>query len=200
MPVEARAIGYVQHLDMQALSNLADRIEGEIYMVINPGAFVYRDSVLAYVDAPPIEDGEEVSTTDAVRGAVTVGDERNFDQDPRFGLVVLSETGQRALSPAVNDPGTAIDVIGRATRLLTQWAEPTKDQDPQFSRVYIPALAAEDLFEDAFMTVARDGAQQVEVQVTASKSLAALAGSVMPRSARPLPARPHWRCRVPKRR
>ena len=175
-PVEANSIGYVQHLDMQALSALADRIDGEIYMVINPGAFVYRDSVIAYVDAPPIEKSEDMPLPeDTLRGAVTIGPERNFDQDPRFGLVVLSETGQRALSPAVNDPGTAIDIIGRATRLLTRWAEPIKDQDPQFSRVYVPALSAEDLFEDAFMTVARDGAQQVEVQLRLQKSLAALA-------------------------
>ena len=175
-PVEANTIGYVQHLDMQALSALADRIDGEIYMVINPGAFVYRDSVIAYIDAPPVEDSEDMPLPeDTLRGAVTIGPERNFDQDPRFGLVVLSETGQRALSPAVNDPGTAIDIIGRATRLLTRWAEPIQDEDPQFSRVYIPALTAEDLFEDAFMTVARDGAQQVEVQLRLQKSLAALA-------------------------
>jgi uncharacterized membrane protein len=37
-----------------------------------------------------------------------IGDGRLYDDDPRFGLVVLSEIAGRALSPGVNDPGTAI--------------------------------------------------------------------------------------------
>ncbi|WOD15884.1 DUF2254 family protein [Paraburkholderia kirstenboschensis] len=32
----------------------------------------------------------------------------------------------RALSPAVNDPGTAIDVIGRAMRIFSIWAQSGK--------------------------------------------------------------------------
>lgn len=50
--------------------------------------------------------------------AFLIGDERTFDDDPRFGLVVLSEIASRALSPAVNDPGTAIDIIGTFVRLF----------------------------------------------------------------------------------
>ena len=180
VPVEADAIGYVQHIDMQALSRLAERIDGEIHLLLNPGAFVHRDTVIAYLDAgktEPHEDEDEEEDEermDALRYAVTVGNVRSFDQDPRFGLVVLSETAQRALSPAVNDPGTAIDVIGRATRLLSKWSEPVEDQELKFSRVFVPALTADDLFEDAFMSIARDGAAQVEVQLRLQKCLAAL--------------------------
>ncbi|THV13448.1 DUF2254 domain-containing protein [Rhizobium rhizophilum] len=174
IPVEAGAIGYVRHIDMQALSSLAESIDGEIHLLVNPGAFVYRDTKIAYLDAPKAEPHEDMEPEDVTRQSVTIGNERSFDQDPRFGLVVLSETAQRALSPAVNDPGTAIDVIGRATRLLSQWSEPAEDQEPQFPRVFVPALAADDLFEDAFMTIARDGAAQVEVQLRLQKSLAAL--------------------------
>ena len=49
---------------------------------------------------------------------------READLRPRpvFGLCVLAENASRALSPAVNDPGTAIDVIGRGVRLLAQRA------------------------------------------------------------------------------
>lgn len=174
-PVMAGAIGYVQHIDMQALSTLAERIDSDIHMLVNPGAFVYPDSVVAYLASSLAVKEDALAPEDALRRAVTIGNERDFDQDPRFGLVVLSETAQRALSPAVNDPGTAIDVIGRATRLLSRWAEPIEQQEPQFPRVLVPALTAEDLFEDAFMTIARDGAAQVEVQLRLQKSLAALA-------------------------
>lgn len=172
--VNAGAIGYVQHIDMQALSKLADRIDGEIHLLLNPGAFVYRDTTIAYLDLGKAELPEGAEPEEALRLAITIGSERSFDQDPRFGLVVLSETAQRALSPAVNDPGTAIDVIGRATRLLSKWSEPVEEREPQFPRVFIPALTEHDLFEDAFMTIARDGAAQVEVQLRLQKSLAAL--------------------------
>jgi uncharacterized membrane protein len=174
-PVLAKSIGYVQHIDMPALSTLAERIDGEIHVLVNPGALVYPDSAVAYLAPSRAVKEEEPAPEDVLRRALTIGNERNFDQDPRFGLVVLSETAQRALSPAVNDPGTAIDVIGRATRLLARWAEPTEEQEPQFPRVFIPPLTAEDLFEDAFMTLARDGAAQIEVQLRLQKSLAALA-------------------------
>lgn len=173
--VTAGAIGYIQHIDMQALSQFAERIEGNIYLVINPGAFVYRDSTIAYLDAAPHEVEGKPAPEETIRRAATIGNERSFDQDPRFGLIVLSETAQRALSPAVNDPGTAIDVIGRSTRLLSRWADPTEYREPSFPRVFVPAMEADDLFEDAFMTIARDGAHQVEVQLRLQKCLAVLA-------------------------
>lgn len=173
-PVKAGSIGYVQHIDMQALSTLAERIGGEIHLLVNPGTFVYGDSAVAYLASAQPGSEDDIPPDEAVRRAVTIGNERDFDQDPRFGLVVLSETAQRALSPAVNDPGTAIDVIGRATRLLSKWADPIEEPVPQFPRIFVPALTADDLFEDAFMTIARDGAAQVEVQLRLQKSLAAL--------------------------
>ena len=40
--------------------------------------------------------------------------------------MVLSEIATRALSAAVNDPGTAIGVIGRLTRLLNTWAQASR--------------------------------------------------------------------------
>ncbi|THV25183.1 DUF2254 domain-containing protein [Peteryoungia ipomoeae] len=174
-PVCAKAIGYIQHIDMHALSDFADSVDGNVYLVVNPGAFVYRNPPIAYLERGDSEHEAQDAPEDTVRHAVTIGSDRSFDQDPRFGLVVLSETAQRALSPAVNDPGTAIDVLGRATRLLSAWAEPAEDREPSFPRVFVPALEADDLFEDAFMTIARDGAQQVEVQLRLQKCLAVLA-------------------------
>ena len=42
---------------------------------------------------------------EAIAATFVIGGSRVFDQDPRFGLLVLSEIASRALSPAVNDPG-----------------------------------------------------------------------------------------------
>jgi uncharacterized membrane protein len=35
-----------------------------------------------------------------------IGPERNIELDPAYGLIVLAEIAERALSPSVNDPGT----------------------------------------------------------------------------------------------
>jgi len=92
-----------------------------------------------------------------------VGDQRTFDNDPRFGLVVLAEIADRALSPAVNDPGTAIDVIGTLTRLLCNWKPDNQQTAVKNDRVAIPRLEAKDLLEDAIRPIARNGAGLIEV-------------------------------------
>src|SRR5690606_17518614 len=111
-----------------------------------------------------------------VFGAFTVEDMRSFDQDPRFGLCVLAEIGQRALSPALNDPGTAIDVIGRAVRVMSQLAEPREEKfEPRFERLLVAPIEPSDLLDDILTPIGRDGAANVEVQIRLQKAYAALA-------------------------
>ncbi|MCP5774862.1 DUF2254 domain-containing protein, partial [Klebsiella pneumoniae] len=49
---------------------------------------------------------------------VIIETNRSFLQDPRFGVVVMSEVGQKAMSPAVNDVGSAINAVDALTRIL----------------------------------------------------------------------------------
>ena len=57
-----------------------------------------------------------VGGTDRLEGRVEP--ERSYDDDLLFGLVTLSGVASRALSPAINDPGTAIEVLGAGLRVL----------------------------------------------------------------------------------
>ncbi|MFE0043875.1 DUF2254 domain-containing protein [Streptomyces albireticuli] len=54
----------------------------------------------------------------ALRYTVSVGVERTFHQDLGFGLRQLSDIAQRALSPAVNDPTTAVQCLDRVVQIL----------------------------------------------------------------------------------
>ncbi|RLV10203.1 hypothetical protein CTZ27_02965 [Streptomyces griseocarneus] len=56
--------------------------------------------------------------TRALRRTVSVGVERTFHQDLGFGLRQLSDIAQRALSPAVNDPTTAVQCLDRIVQVL----------------------------------------------------------------------------------
>ena len=57
-------------------------------------------------------------TDAAVLGAVVTGQERTFHQDPLFAFRLLADIGLRALSPAVNDPATAVQVLDTIESLL----------------------------------------------------------------------------------
>lgn len=161
-------VGYLQHIDTAALQAIAEDEDIQISVQVLPGNFIYDGTVLARLS-------QDVQDRDRFCKAFTIQDERSFDQDPRFGLVVMTEIALRALSPATNDPGTALDVIGRMTRLLTLWAKRDRRVvKPRNPRVHVAALRDADMLEDAFMLIARDGAGMIEVQLRLQKALAAL--------------------------
>lgn len=175
-PVYSGQVGYVQRVDVAALQGCAEKLHIRITVAALPGTFVVPRRPLAYVTA----DSGSPSAVDmaSIADAFLIGTERTFDEDPRFGLIVLSEIASRAMSPAVNDPGTAIDVIGRFVRLFVLWSEPAaagEVQPPECDRVSVPELSVRDLFDDAFNAIARDGAGVVEVAMRLQKALAALA-------------------------
>ena len=106
-----------------------------------------------------------------------IGGDRVFDDDPRFGLIVLSEIAGRALSPAVNDPGTAIDILGTFVRLFATWVEPVEGDgtEAEHDRIYVRHLAIADMVDDAFSLIIRAGADNVAVAIRVQKCFAALA-------------------------
>ncbi len=169
-------VGYVQHIDMGGLQSCAENTNARIEVAVLPGAFVAPGRVLAYVhDESPAKsdyDGEEIANK------FVIGNERKFEEDPRYGLVVLSQIAGHALSPAINDPGTAIDIIGVMVRLFVLWGKPlTEPGEPKvyYDRILVPELSVQDMFDDAFTAIARDGAGSIEVSIRLLKALSSLA-------------------------
>ena len=76
----------------------------------------------------PVADlrGGEVTDVAVLRGLVT-GQERTFHQDPMFAFRLLADIGLRALSPAVNDPATAVQVLDTIQGILSPLV--TRDLD-----------------------------------------------------------------------
>lgn len=163
-------IGYIQHIDTGALASLASVNKAEIAVLQLPGKFVHAGEAIAWLrhsrNAPLIND---------IRSAFTIGDERSFEQDPRFGLCVLSEIASRALSPAVNDPGTAIDILGRGVRVMQHWRAKQPDADRiVYDNLLVPPLCLNDLLDDLLLPIARDAAGLVEVHIRLQKALLSL--------------------------
>jgi uncharacterized membrane protein len=167
-------VGYLQRIDLGALQLLAETAAVQVAVRALPGAFITPSRVLARIWGECSGDRELLAR---MAGTFLIGDRRTFDDDPRFGLVVLSEIASRALSPAVNDPGTAIHVIGSFVRLFSHWAEACVERQRQarpplrYDRLHLPCLATADLLDDAFQALARDGAGALEVGLRLQKGL-----------------------------
>ncbi len=171
--VFAPTVGYVRHVDVGALQAFATKADCRVVVAALPGVFVTPDRPVASI----CDQEGEIDTAPVIQ-AFAIGGERVFDGDPRFGLVVLSEIAGRALSPAVNDPGTAIDIIGTLVRIFTLWVRAADDGNlppPEYDRVEVPEVSVHDLFDDAFTAIARDGAGTIEVGIRLQKAFHALA-------------------------
>jgi uncharacterized membrane protein len=165
--IYADSVGYLQRIDMSKLQAIAEQYQLTVHITAMVGRLVLAAEPLAYVQCDDMANNDDVPI-DEIMNAFIIGDKRTFDEDPRFALVVLSEIASRALSPAVNDPGTAIDILASFARLFIHWGNSANiEQQPEveFNRVTVAELLLDDLFDDAFKAIARDGAGSIEVML-----------------------------------
>lgn len=169
--VAAAEVGHIENIDFEQLAAIAVRADLVIHILVQPGDFVHPARPLAYVSP-----GADDRLAGRIADCFATAPERAFDQDLRFGLVVLSEVASRALSPAVNDPGTAIEVIDAGVRVLLAFANAShRPCSEAYPRLHAPDLRTADLFEDFFNPIARDGSGMIEVQHRLQTALEALA-------------------------
>lgn len=171
LAVYSSSIGYVQEINVSKLQEIAEKLDVLITVNAIPGSFSVIDKPLFYI----LLQKNTPTDTDynALKKAFVIGNLRYFEDDPRFGLITLSEIASRAMSPAINDPGTAIQIINSHVRLFSLWAEPTTEnggKQKQYNRVAVPELSIMDLFEDAFRPIARDAAGNIEVMLRLQKA------------------------------
>lgn len=105
----------VQQIDVRSLVGLAKERDCSLAFLVCPGATVSRGMTLAEVTGGKLPEA-------VLRGALETGVERTFDQDPDLPFRLLADIALRALSPAVNDPATAVESMDRLEDLLTRLA------------------------------------------------------------------------------
>jgi uncharacterized membrane protein len=106
------ASGMVQAIDAAGLLAIASRHDVVVTLPLTVGDFVGRGGVLMEVH------GQGAVPAGELRGRLALGEERTIDQDPAFALRILVDIAIRALSPAVNDPTTAVQILGPLEDLL----------------------------------------------------------------------------------
>jgi len=117
--LESPRAGWIQQIDEQALLEaLPDG--GVAHVVADIGGFTPAGAPLAWIAPPP-----DQQCRGRLLDAFAIGDNRTMQQDVEFGLVQLTDIAVRALSPGVNDPTTACDVIVYIGNvLLSIWERP----------------------------------------------------------------------------
>ncbi|MDS7877044.1 DUF2254 domain-containing protein [Klebsiella pasteurii] len=166
-------IGYIEHIDMGRLYLSLEDSAIHVYLNVQPGNFLHPSIPVMFLTERVSDEKHH-----KLMSAFTISETRSFSQDPRFCLCVLSEIASRALSPAVNDPGTAIDVLGRSVRILSFYAqEMQKSTDILYPNIHVAPLSIDSIFDDIFSPIARDGATLREVQIRLLKSLSMLANA-----------------------
>jgi uncharacterized membrane protein len=103
----------IQVIDVPRVLRAAGRAGAMVEFQVGSGEEIVEGAVLALASGPP-----EPALEREVLKAITVGDERTFEQDPALALRLLADIALRALSPAVNDPTTAVQALDRIAGLL----------------------------------------------------------------------------------
>ncbi|MGH2401407.1 MAG: DUF2254 domain-containing protein, partial [Candidatus Limnocylindria bacterium] len=124
--VAAERSGYVQVMDDARLLALAVKHDLCIRLATRPGLFVVRGNPVL-IARPPSRVSEDVAA--ALRSTLIVGNVRTPEDDIEFSVRQLVEVALRALSPAINDPFTAmsaVDWLGAALARLAGTAFPAR--------------------------------------------------------------------------
>jgi uncharacterized membrane protein len=122
VPVRASQSGFLTSVDREKLLRAAEDSGVVLRMDRMPGSFLVEGVPLA--TAWPVRPGAPLTAQsreklgEAVNAAVATGSERTNVQDVGFGLRQLVDVAARALSPGINDPTTAVHVIGHLSVLL----------------------------------------------------------------------------------
>jgi uncharacterized membrane protein len=103
----------IQAIDVKALVALSRDADAVIELVSSVGDVVVDRTQLMLV-----KDGAGTLSEAALRRTIALGDGRTFEQDPKYAIRLLVDIAIRALSPAVNDPTTAVQALDQIQDLL----------------------------------------------------------------------------------
>jgi len=156
--------GAVQAMDARGLARFARA--HDCLIVVRPavGDFVPEGAALLEVYGG---EGMDPSAERRLRSMVVLGVERTIEQDPAFAIRVMVDIAIRALSPAVNDPTTAVQVLdhlGDTLRLFgTTSGSTSVHADARSPGLVVRARRWEDIVQAAITEIRLYGGSSVQV-------------------------------------
>ncbi|MFE3325787.1 DUF2254 domain-containing protein [Streptomyces sp. NPDC059176] len=181
--VRAGRGGAIQGIHVERLRAAAERHDCLLVLAHPIGDFVPPGARLIEVHGASPPDPR------ALAGLVALGIERTIEQDPAYALRVLVDVAIRALSPAVNDPTTAVQVLNHIEAFLHTIGRLelsrsyTLYDERGLPRLVLPGRAWEDFLQLAVAEIREYGAGSLQV----CRRLRALLEGLLPA----LPERQH---------
>jgi uncharacterized membrane protein len=150
-PILNEVSGYIRFIDTRRLLEFARMHHLRVRVTRRVGHFVPAGIPLLMVSRRTRLDRHHAVD---LTGAFDIGPMRTLQQDVEFGVIQIVDIALRAISPAVNDPSTAISCIDQLTRILIRWIERIPPDSLMFSpphvvRVVLPWIDLDGLLNTA---------------------------------------------------
>lgn len=174
----------ITRFDITTLVRLAQTADAVISIECGVGDTLVEDTVLLRVHGAARELPER-----ALRHAIRLANSRTFEQDPKYAIRLLVDIAIRALSPAVNDPTTAVQALDQIEDLLRRLGHSQLDagyaRDATGTiRVIFPVPTWQDYLALSFDEIRQFGASSVQVMRRLRAGLTGLSESVATRERR----------------
>lgn len=150
-------------VDVASLVRTARQTNGIVECLFQVGDFVAGGEPLF-----ALHDGATRIDHGLLRNTVAFGPERTMEQDPLFSFRILVDIALKALSPAINDPTTAVLALDQIHRLLRvvggrQLRAETIRDERGHPRVVLRTPNWEDFIHVACIEIADCGANNVQI-------------------------------------
>jgi uncharacterized membrane protein len=150
--IVSRRSGYIRFVDVPYLVECAKSYSVQIALERRVGHFVPAGvPILRVFEAGRVTPEREAR----LLTAIDIGPVRTMQQDVEFGIIQIVDIALRAISPAVNDPTTAINCIDQLSRVLIYWTNRSPPKSymhgpPSVLRVVVPWIGFDGLLDTAF--------------------------------------------------
>ncbi len=178
-PILSTASGYIRFVDANRLLDLATRYHVKVQSVRRIGQFVPAGTPLLMVHKAERLDAEKITL---LRGAFDFGPSRTLQQDIEFGILQIVDIALKAISPAVNDPTTAISGVDQLSRLLIRFASRQMPDEFLYDvkgvpRVNVRWIDIDRLLDSAFEQIRMYSKSDVAVSMRLLRAFADISGS-----------------------
>jgi len=169
--------GYIRYIDVEHLVALARAYHVCVRLERRVGQFVPAGVPLMRVSRP-----ERVPADRATHliAAVDIGPTRTMQQDVEFGMLQIVDIALRAMSPAINDPSTAITCVDQLSRIMIQWISRVPPPShyyapPHVLRLVVPWMSFDSLLNTAFEQIRHYAAADVAVSLRLMRAFSDIA-------------------------
>ena len=180
IPILSEVSGYIRFIDIPRLVEFARSHQFRVRVTRKVGQFVPQGVPLLMVSRRSRVDHDRAVD---LTGAFDIGPMRTLQQDVEFGVIQIVDIALRAISPAVNDPSTAISCIDQLTRILIRWLSRFPPdmhvyQPPTILRLTVPWIDSEDLLITAVEQIRAYATRDFAVSRRLLRMLADVASTV----------------------